>query len=301
MEVQLFKLLTANKTYNIGYYWKSDIESIGSVVLVHGMAEHSARYDDFARFLNIKGYDVYSLDHIGHGLNPNTGIWEKDTFERCVDNLRTEIAYVVSADKPIYLLGHSMGSYMVQYYLEKYGDSPWVDKVILSGTSGPRGSFHLGKILAELSSKVKKTYKKAKLINFIAFGSFNSKVKRKERYTKFAWLSRDKEVQEKYIKDPLCGYVPSLGFFCSFFKYLTILHSKEQRKNTPKNIPILILGGDKDPVTVYGKGMHKLHKIYAENDVSVELKIYKDKRHEILNEIGKEEVYNDILNFICEK
>lgn len=301
MEAKLFKLLTADKSYVGGYYWKSEKETVGSVVLVHGMAEHSARYDAFAKFLNANGYDVFSLDHIGHGLNSNIGIWEKDTFEKCVDNLRLEIGHVISSSKPVYLFGHSMGSYMVQYYLEKYGDSPWVDKVILSGTSGPRGAFKLGKSIAELTSKIKSTKKKARLINIIAFGNFNAKVKRKERYTPFAWLSSDRSVQEDYLKDPLCGVVPSLGFFCSFFSYLTDLQRKENRLNTPKNVPIFIMGGDKDPVTVYGKGMQKLHQIYTELEISVEMKIYKDKRHEVLNDFGKEEAYNDILKFISKK
>ncbi len=303
MEAKIFKILTSDKTYKLGYYWKSDIESRGNVVLVHGMAEHSARYDKFAKFLNSKGYDVYSLDHIGHGLNADSdlGIWERNTFEKCVDNVRFEIAYLVASDKPIYLLGHSMGSYMVQYYLEKYGDTPWVDKVILTGTSGPRISFGLGKFVANMNSKIKKIDKKANFVNNIAFGSFNKKVKRNERYTQFAWLSSDKEIQTNYVTDPLCGFVPSLGFFCSFFSYLTKLNNYEERGHTARNVPIMILGGDKDPVTAYGKGIHKLHNIYTKMGIEVEMKVYKNMRHELLNEIGKEEVYNDILKYIEQK
>ena len=298
MEAKNFKLATANKSYTAGYYWKSNKESKAVVVLVHGMAEHSGRYDSFAKILNENGYDVFSLDHIGHGLNSNIGVWEKDTFERCVDNLRTEITYISSMNKPIYLLGHSMGSYMIQYYLEKYGDSPWIEKVILCGTSGPRGAFHFGKVISDFVSRFKSTSKQAKLINLIAFGGFNNKIKRKDRHTIFAWLTADHKVQEEYLNDPLCAVVPSLGFFCSFFTYLTMLQSKENRLKTPRNIPILLLGGDKDPVTVYGKGMHKLYGVYAGLGIDVEMKIYHNMHHEILNEIGKEEVYTDILNFL---
>lgn len=300
MEYKLFKLLTINGTYKVGYFWESDVEEKGIMVLCHGMAEHSFRYNHFARFLNSQGYSVVSLDHIGHGLNvgEGVGVWYKDSFDECVNNLRSAILNLKPLGKPIYLLGHSMGSYMVQYYMEKYGDDPVVGKVILSGTSGPRGTFKFGSLLANFVAKFKKIDKPSKFIDNLAFGSFNNRIKKEERITKHAWLSHDEEILLKYEEDPLSGFLPSLGFYCSFFKYLTILNSNRMRKNTSKNSSILIIGGSEDPVTAYGKGMEKLHAIYANLGIKVELKILQGYRHEILNEVNKEEVYNYILDYI---
>lgn len=298
MEYKLFKLLTSANEYQAGYYWKADEQEDALVVIVHGMAEHLERYDDFAKFLNKNNYSVFGLDHIGHGLNFKEGAWDKDTFDACVDGFRTLIVNLTVKHKPIYLLGHSMGSYMVQYYMEKYGDNPLVNKVILSGTSGPRGAFKLGSKMANLVAKFKPIDKPSKFIDSLAFGSMNNGVKKEERITPHAWLSHDEETLRKYEEDPLCGFLPNLGFYCSFFKYLTVLHSNKMRKKTPKNVPILIIGGNQDPVTLYGKGMEKLHAIYSGLEIKSELKILDGYRHEILNEINKQYVYDYILNYI---
>lgn len=300
MEYELFKILTKENGYQVGYHWKADEKEEGIVVIVHGMAEHAKRYDDFAKFLNKNNLSVFALDHVGHGLNisKGVGVWNKNTFDECVSNFRELILNLTLKQKPIYLLGHSMGSYMVQYYIEKYGENPLVDKVILSGTSGPRGAFKLGSKMANLVAKFKGTVKPSKFIDNLAFGSMNNGIKKEERITPHTWLSHNEEELRKYEEDPLCGFLPSLGFYCSFFKYLTILHNKKMRIKTSRNTPILIIGGDEDPVTLYGKGMKKLFTIYSNMGIKVELKILEGYRHEILNEINKQYVYDYILGFI---
>ena len=248
-----------------GYCWKSESPSKGNVVIAHGMCEYSLRYEDFAEFLCSNGYNVYSLDHLGHGINASNGlgVWDKNGFDQCVDNIHELIKSIQESNAPIYLLGHSMGSYMSQYYIEKYGKEPIISKMILIGTSGPRGAFKLGKFIAKFTSIFKKLSAPAPFLKKMSFSGFNKKIKKAERYGKNDWISSNLEIRKKYGKDPFCTFVPSVGFYYSFFSSLVKLHSKKYRALSSKDVDIFIIGGKEDPVTMYGKGMRELSAIYS--------------------------------------
>lgn len=302
MDAQQFKLVTSDGLNTIGNVWKTDKELKGNVVISHGMCEYSLRYDDFAKFLNEHGYDVYALDQVGHGLNQRSGlgVWNDYSFKQCVKNLHTEMEALRATSKPTILIGHSMGSFVCQYYLQKYSRELHINGVILSGTSGPSFKYKFAYGFTLFHSKFHKLSKPSKFLNNLAFSSFNKKIKKKDRHFKMDWLTTDKNVVENYMRDRQCNFTPSIGFFLSFFKALNIIYKNERLDWIQKDLPILITGGDMDPVGEYAKGLHKLQATYAEHGLSPEVKVYKGMRHEILNEIGKQEVYDDFLKFIEE-
>ena len=263
------------------------------VVISHGMAEHAERYDDFARFLNNNNYSVYAIHHIGHGdaIKDIKGHFEKGDFDKCVDNLRSLITDIRKEIKaPLYLLGHSMGSFMAQSFIQKY---PYdIDGVILSG-SAKTGALHkMGSFVAHLLFAFTNQKAQNNFLDKVAFGSYNKRFE--PQRTKFDWLSRDNAIVDKYIEDDLCGYVCTTGFYKAFFKGMTSLNKNVDEIR--KDLPIYIFSGEEDPVGNYGEDVINLCHNYLNHGIyDVEIKLYEGGRHEMLNETNKDEVYNDVL------
>ena len=301
MEVKKFKIETSDALERVGYFWKSDIEpSIGNIVISHGMCEFALRYDHFARFLNQNGYDVYALDQVGHGENApdGLGVWDENSFKQCVKNLHTIMQQLRATSKPTYLIGHSMGSFISQYYLQKYSRELHIQKVVLIGTTGPRKIYRLGSCIASIHAKFHKLNKPSKFLNSLSFGSFNKRIAKAERKTPHDWICSNEEVVAKYAADERCTFIPSVGFYKSFYNSLKKLFIKKRLEWIPKDLPVLILGGSEDPVAQYGKGLHNLQATYAKYGITSTVIEYEGMRHEILNEKDNLIVYNDILNFI---
>lgn len=276
--------------------WEKE-ENKNAMVIAHGMAEHPARYEDFALFLNDQGYNVYAIYHEGHGeVHKNTlGHFEKNGFLDCVLNLNDLILKIKNNSDKVVLLGHSMGSFMTQEYLSRFSCN--IDACILSGSSSPNMLIKSGALLANLLYIFPGKTKKSNFMNNLSFGSYNKQFK--PNRTTFDWLSRDYQQVDKYILDPYCGYVCTRGFYKSFLTYFSKIHKKKKLNAIRKDIPILIIGGTKDPVSGNGEGLRTLlvkYKIENINDVT--LKLYDEARHEILNEINKEEVYIDIKDWL---
>jgi len=280
----------------IGNSWIID-NPIANIVIAHGMAEYSMRYDRFAKYLNSKGYNVYMLDHIGHGKNQylGQGVWPKNGFNLCVDNLDKVILSIEKDKLPIYLMGHSMGSFMVQFFIENYHHES-IKKVVLIGSSGPQFVYKLGGMVAKIHAIGKDGTKRSPFLNNLAFSSYNKKIKNKK--SNYDWVVANQEALEKYIADPECGFIPSINFFQSFLGNLAKLHKEKNIEKIDKNKPVLLVAGIEDPVGNYGKAVKKLHDIYQKVGIPVEIILYENMRHEILNEIDCEKVYQDITNFI---
>ncbi len=265
----------------------------GIVVISHGMAEHIERYDYFAKKLNDEGFEVYGINHLGHGdaIDNIKGHWPKHGFYKCEENLNLLIKEVSKQKLPVFLFGHSMGSFITQQYLIDH--SKEIKGAIISGTNKMGFIAKAGKIMATLVPS--KLDKPCKFMDGISFGSYNKNFE--PARTKFDWLSRDTKQVDKYIADPLCGYVCTKGFYMGFMEGLSNIN-----KNTDKirkDIPIYIMSGDKDPVGENGKGPQALYDTYKElgiKDVSIDL--YKDGRHEMLNETNKDEVIKNIITWL---
>ena len=298
MSAQKITLENKNGDVLFGLAWHVD-NSIANVIIMEGMEEHARRYDDFAKFLNTKGFNVYAIDCYGQGENvlpdlSNRGIWPASGFRKQVQAVDALVEKLRISCKPTFIFSHSMGSFMCQDYIQRYTEH--VSKVVLCGSGAKNPAVPVGFQLAKLIVHKKNREKKAGFLNKLMFGGFNKRIKHPK--TGYDWLSYNEENVAKYIEDPLCGFGPNNGFCYEFLKGMARLHKKKFLRKIRKDLDIFIISGEEDPVTGYGKSVGKLHDMYIKLGVkNVETKIYKGMRHEILNEDNKQEVYEDIAAF----
>ena len=288
------------------YNWIPDGEIKGIVQISHGMTENVLRYDEFANHLNNEGFIVYGHDHRGHGLTAKTKdelgyIADNEGFDWLVRDLYEIIKNVKEDNKglPIYLFGHSMGSFVSQRFIELHGNE--IDGVILSGSNGePTKLIPLGILLSSIEIKLFGRRHTSKIMDKLSFGDFNRKFK--PNRTPYDWLcSVDSEV-DKYIANEYCGFVCSASFYYDLLRGLKAIHKDENFNSIPKDLPIYILAGDMDPVGFFGKGIVNLYnKLKSTGIKDVKYKLYKGKRHEILNEDNKLEVMKDVSAWLLDK
>lgn len=284
------------------YSWENTGQPKGVVQIFHGMSEHALRYEHFASFLNQNGFAVFADDHRGYGKTAGRveklGITGKDGF-----NMIVEDEYALSGiirekypDAPLFVLGHSFGSFVAQEYITRYGRE--ISGVILSGSAYQKGiDITLGRQLASLQRMLFGEDRKGYLLSMLSFGTYNRKIPGAKH--KFSWLSTDEEVVIKYEKDPFCGAVASIGFYYYMLHAFKELYSEKKFADIRPELPILILSGEEDPVGAYGKKVKKLYEQYMEHGLlNVQMKLYPGMRHEILNEVKKDEVYRDVLNWL---
>ena len=260
------------------------------VLIVHGMMEHAGRYDHFARFLNENGYIVVANDLRGHGhsaVDKKFGFGEKDIF---FESVQDEIVILEKLKEayamPIYLFGHSYGSMLSQAIIQ---NTNIVEKCVLCGTAnGSSAIMKSGSGLSKFLSLFK---------NERSGGGFIEKMCIKNYGKKFEngnWLTRDNAVFEAYNQDEFCGGSFPFSFYKSMLTNMSKLNAGVNKIGRKK---IFIIGGACDPVGSKGKQITSLNKFYLKNNIDSRCKVYKDCRHELLNELNKDEVYNDILEF----
>lgn len=300
MKEQEFWLTTEDQVdVYVKKWFKKGREPKAIVQLAHGMMEHINRYDEFATFLVKNDIVVYGNDHRGHG---KTGakqgligfLAESDGFSKTTNDLY-EITKLIKKDYPsvpLFLFGHSMGSFLVREYIQKY--SNMVDGVILSGTGYyPSAIIEGGKLLARTLPPKEESH----LMDYLSFGQNNRKIK--EKKTKFDWLSRDDQSVQAYIDDSQTGFVATARFFYDLMTGLGMIHNTEHNRLIRGDLPMLLISGDADPVGDYSKGIWKTADLYKRaglNNFSVML--FNDARHELLNELNKEEVYQALYQWI---
>ncbi len=275
----------------------------GVVQLAHGMAEHIARYEGFAKYLNDNGYAVYGNDHRGHGktagIMDNVGYFaDNDGFKKVVmDMFRlTRIIKEKHPDLPVYLFGHSMGSLLSRSYICEHSEE--LQAVILSGTMGNPGLLgKVGIMIAKLESLIKGRKAKSPMLDKMSFGKFNTAFK--PNRTDFDWLSRDNEEVDKYVSDPYCGVVFTAGFFVDMLSGLNEVFKPSSVQKIPKDLPVFLFSGDKDPVGDNKKGVEGVYQSYLKADIrDVTLKFYPEGRHEMLNETNRDEVFSDVVSWL---
>lgn len=273
----------------------------GVIQIVHGMAETADRYTRIATSLCASGYAVYAHDQRGHGKTAKSITDLGDPGEDAFNGMANDILelHTLLKDKypgsRHYLLGHSMGSFLTQRILEQHGEE--YSGFILSGTNGPRSDLGLAKSLAMIQVRLQGASHHSMMLNALAFGKYNNKISPVR--TPFDWLSRDEDEVDKYIKDPYCGEICTAGFFRYFFELLQGIQKPSNYRKIPKNKPIYLFAGDQDPVGTYGKGVTRLQKIYLDLGLKdVECRLYPGGRHEMLNEINRDEVTADLLDWL---
>ena len=271
-----------------------------TVIIIHGMAEQAQRYDDFAGFLNKNGFNVYTYDQRGHGKTAGSiekqGFFaEKDGWKKVTSDLMKMIKIVQtdSSDLPVFLLGHSMGTFVTRTFISDYDNT--IKGVILSGTTGSAGLLgKAGILVTNIIMLFKKKNSPSPLMDNLSFGDFNKAFK--PNRTKFDWLSRDNEQVDKYVEDPYCGAIFSVGFYNDMMRGLEYVNKTETANKVRKDLPLYLFSGDKDPVSKNGKQVKEVFEMYKNAGISdISMKLYEGARHETLNETNKEEVYNDVL------
>ena len=198
-------------------------------------------------------------------------------------------------DVPVYIFAHSFGSFIGQEYIIRYSSE--VNGIILSGSAKNDGAdVKTGIFVSTIQSKFISDRKAAKFIDNFAFGGFNKNIDKPK--TKVAWLTRDEEEQKKYINDKFCTFVPTIDFYRNLFLGLHELYKIDRLKNINKKLPILILSGEKDPVGKNGESVKRLYEQYKNLEIEdVNIKLFEDCRHELLNEINKEEIMEFIYKY----
>ena len=289
------------KNYPINLYIWDEVDKPKCVVqLVHGMVEHLGRYDEFARFLNSKGYIVLGDDHRAHGKTSGKADLGKtpegDCYWDTVEDLKLITDYAKEQyNLPIVLFGHSYGSFLSQGYIQSASDK--LTACVLCGSAFQDGAdVKAGRLVANIQATLIGKDKPAKFIKKLSFDAYD---KQFDPPVPFAWGNRDDAERQKYLDDEYCNYVCSIGFYQSFFNALKVICKQENIDKIKKDLPIFIISGDKDPVGKYGESVNKLYGKYKESGIeNVTIKLYSGARHEILNEINKQEVFDDVLSFL---
>lgn len=301
-------IMTDPQQVNIHVYrWLPDngTPPKGIVQIAHGMTEKACRYKRFAQALTQEGYIVYANDHRGHGKTAGhpdeLGYVGKDGFEWMVKNMAQLNEHIRREHPglPLFLFTHSMGSFLGQKYMYTYPDS--IDGIILSGSDGKRGiELSFGIWAAGLLTRVRGDRHRSRWIDSMAFGSFNRKFKPSR--TPLDWLSRDEAEVDRYIADPECGMVCTIGFYYDFFRLLQEIHRPDRMSRIPKSLPILVISGEDDPVGHHGKGIMQLLAMYRDLQLTeVQSKLYPGARHELLNETIRDEVTGDIIQWLNQR
>lgn len=268
--------------------------------ITHGMAEYIDRYEDFIEALVNDGFVVYAHDHIGHGksINDNYPLGyfgldngEGNIFVKDCKKL-TDIAKSENPGLPVFFFGHSMGSFVARKYISLYGDD--LAGAVICGTGGPNPAAGIAIALASVFIKIKGAKAPGTVINNVAFGSYNNKT---DKRTGFDWLTNKESIVDKYIADPLCGFCFSYQGFKDMLQMLKYINSEPCYNQTPANLPIFLIAGEQDPVGSYGKGVETVATEYKKGHNNVTLKLYPNDRHELLNELDKETVKADVINW----
>lgn len=264
------------------------------------MSEYSKRYMDFADFLNRNRYIVVLSDHRGHGedalkngtLGAFSGSFDILVFDQVNISKKLKEQF---PNLPIYILGHSMGSFIAQKHMKVYSKEKF--SYIFMGSCYERKFMtFIGKILFKSISFF--TNNPKKIFNNIIFLGTNSRVKEKGKNSS-SWLSRNPEVVKEFLNNPHCGFSYTSKFYYNFLDFLSKLYNKPSFNFIDRETPILIISGEDDPIGLYGIGVKSLYNFYLNLGFKLlSLKLYKNCRHEILNELNKSQVYEDILLWI---
>jgi alpha-beta hydrolase superfamily lysophospholipase len=297
------KFLSSNQQDNITYYiFQNDDPSWKPKAMIqisHGMCEYLLRYEDFAEYLVQNGYLVCGNDHLGHGSdayhNHHLGYFARQNgYQYLVQDLHhlTLLMRQHHPKLPIILLGHSMGSFIARLYLDQFSNE--IDAAILMGTSGGNPFTSIGISLAKQIVKIKGEYYRSNLLLKLTNAGFNSKYA--DHYSTYDWLSRDHQIIDRYASDQKCSFTFTASGYLDLLTMLKLVSSDHWGQSIRKDLPILLISGEMDPVGNWGKGVQKVYRhLQSLNLSNLSLKLYPQARHEVLNEINKEEVYHDIL------
>ncbi len=284
--------------------WIPDEKPIAILQIIHGMQEYIDRYDEFATFMADNGIMVIGNDHLGHGGSISDkvplGYFCKNDPATVVLRDAHRLKKMTQEEYPgipVVLMGHSFGSFVAREYLTRYGTG--IQAAIIQGTGmTPPGTVKAGKGMTAFVGAMFGEKHRSNFLNNMAFKAYNSRINNPK--TKFDWLSHNEESINKYINDPKDNFVFTVNGFETLFELITRVQDTGRMDDIPKKLPILLVSGKEDPVGSWGEEVEHLYKIYTEQIglTSVEIKIYDGMRHELQQEIGREQVFADQLEWI---
>jgi len=274
-----------------------------AVQIVHGMAEHGERYEGFAEVLCAAGYDVWAMDLLGHGRSASDeqlGYFGREQgWKNLVDDIRLLTRRMQESYPegfPIFLYGHSMGSFLARAYCERHSED--LAGAVFCGTSAPNPAAAAGIVMARLIAALRGETYRSQLLDTIAFGQYNKKYPGKPR-TKFDWLNTDEAEVDAYIADRRCGFLFTARGFHDLFSLLKSISGKQWFTSIPYQFPVLLIGGGDDPVTGYGKGMEQVARSLREAGCNrLTCTVFPALRHEILLAPERGEVYDAVINWL---
>ena len=275
----------------------------GIVQIAHGIAEHIGRYEGFMEFLADNGFIAVGNDHLGHGKSVSDpeeyGFFdEKDGWSRVVDDMKALHDMIAGEypELPYIFFGHSMGSFLTRTYIIKYPDDPAL--AVICGTGHqPIMQVAAGLAASEAAVKMYGPRKVGEKLNNIAFGEYNKSYD--DVRTEYDWPSRDPGIVDGYIADPMCGFIPKVSLLRDMMRGLMFITDANNIAKMNKDMPVLFIAGWADPVGEYGKGVKRAFETFCSAGMQhVHIKLYPGARHELLNELNKEEVMDDIMRWI---
>ncbi len=299
MENIKFTLPSHNGEDTVACYLEIPDNPRAILQICHGMCEYFERYREFVDFIKLAGFAVCGHDHVGHGQSAASderlGYFGPKDGHRVLA-LDAHSVSVYAKDKlpglPLFLLGHSMGSFVARDYISEYGDE--LAGAIIMGTSGPNPALGAGLTLAKMLRKTKGELYRSALLDRLAFGNYNKRIK--PCRSTYDWLSRDMKCVAKYADDKYCAFMFTVSGFVDMFTLLGRVNEPGWAATVPTDLPLLLVAGEADPVGDYGKGVRVVHsRLEAAGVEDLRLKLYPEMRHEILNEVGREGVYTDLL------
>ena len=300
--MQKFDLIARDQFQVACYEWlPANPKAI--VVIAHGMGEHAQRYDWTARELVEAGYAVFAKDHRGHGDTTHAGPgdmgadgWSATLVD--IHELVVEARRRVAAEVPLILFGHSMGAMLSQQYVTAYGQS--VDALVLSGSPGikPRSAGWIMKVLVGIEKWRHGAGAHSEFLQDRLFGNANEPFD-SEDATGYEWLSRDAQEVQKYVVDEGCGFVLSCGSLLDMARGSSVARSSQALADIPKELPVYVFSGEDDPVHGEKADIERLITLWRGAGVqNIDLKWYAGGRHEMLNEVNKQEVVRDLIDWL---
>ena len=300
-----FKVQSSDKIHTLsGVIYVPDCEIKGFFHIVHGMTEYIGRYDRFMSDMCESGYITFGYDNLGHGNTAKDKtelgyIAKKNGWDLLARDVRifsdaVRHEYPALGDIPYYLMGHSMGSFIVRVATEKYVGP---DKLVVMGTGGPNPAAGAGLAVVGTVKLFKGDRYISRLIDKLAFGSYNKKFASEEGADCGSWLTCDKSVRRKFHEDDFCNFKFTVSAMGDLIRIMKYANRGAWFKNMP-NIPRLLISGEDAPVGNYGKGVKTVHKKLSAKGKNSKLVLYKGARHEILNDFTYGETKREISEFL---
>lgn len=303
MKIADFSLATADGVALFVHGWRPPGAPKAVVQIAHGLAEHGGRYARLAAALSDAGYAVYAGDHRGHGRSVGSpqelGFFaERDGWRRCLDDL-WQLNRRLAAEHPglpIVMLGHSMGSFMVQQLISEHGAA--LAGAVLSGSNGKTPPLAaIGRLVARLERWRLGPRGRSALIHALSFDAFNKAFA--PARTPYDWLTRDPAEVDTYAADPLCGFRATVQLWIDLLDALPAIAAPALQARIPKDLPIHVIAGSRDPVSANAKGLVQLLAAYRAAGLRrVTHRFYPEARHELFNEINRDEVTEQLRSWL---